>query len=64
MIIETKSKIIIDVRQEKGSVHDFKLYKDTIGGDIDESIMVHADLGYLGIENLHTIKGSLGKGLA
>ena len=53
MIIEEKSKIIIDVRQEKGSVHDFKLYKETIGEDIDESIMIHADLGYLGIENLH-----------
>ena len=54
MIIEKKSKIIIDVRQEKGSVHDFKLYKDTIGEGIDESIMVYADLGYLGINNLHT----------
>ena len=54
MIIEEKSEIIIDVRQEKGSIHDFKLYKDTIGEDIDESITVHADLGYLGIGNLHT----------
>jgi len=54
VVIEEKSKIIIDVRQEKGSVHDFKLYKDTIGEDIDESITVHADLGYLGIGNLHT----------
>ena len=28
-------------------------YKDTIGKDIDESIAVRTDLGYLGIENLH-----------
>ena len=39
--------------QEKGSVHDFKLYKDTIGDDVDESIMIQADLGYLGIDKLH-----------
>jgi len=54
VIIEKKRKIIIDVMQEKGSVHDFKLYKDTIGEDLDESIKVHADLGYLGIENFHS----------
>jgi hypothetical protein len=34
-------------------VHDFKLYKDTIGEDVDESIKLQADLGYLGIEKLH-----------
>ena len=45
--------MIIDVRQEKGSAHDFKLYKDTIGKNVDESIKVLADLGYLGIEKLH-----------
>jgi hypothetical protein len=39
--------------QEKGSVHDFKLYKETIGKNIDESITLQADLGYLGIEKLH-----------
>lgn len=51
--MERKKRTIIDVRQEKGSVHDFKLYKDTIGNDVDESIKVLADLGYLGIEKLH-----------
>jgi len=35
-------------------VHDFKLYKDTIGKNVDESILVQTDLGYLGIEQLHT----------
>jgi hypothetical protein len=39
--------------QEKGSVHDFKLYKNTIGKKIDASILVQTDLGYLGIEKLH-----------
>jgi hypothetical protein len=53
VIIERKSKIIIDVQQAKGSVHDFKLYKDTVGKNVDESILVQTDLGYLGIEQLH-----------
>ena len=53
MIINGKSKTIIDVRQAKGSVHDFKLYKDTVGKNVDESIVVQTDLGYLGIEKLH-----------
>ena len=63
MIINGKSKNIIDVRQAKGSVHDFKLYKDTVGKNVDETIVVQTDLGYLGIEKLHAnslipIKGS------
>ena len=46
--------MIIDVKQAKGSVHDFKMYKDTVGKKVDESIMIQADLGYLGIEKLHS----------
>ena len=51
--MDQKSKIIIDVRQAKGSVHDFKLFKDTVGENVDETILIQTDLGYLGIENLH-----------
>jgi len=51
--LDQKSKIIIDVRQAKGSVHDFKLFKDTVGENVDETILIQTDLGYLGIENLH-----------
>jgi len=54
VIINRKNKTIIDVRQAKGSVHDFKLYKDTVGKNVDEAIIVQTDLGYLGIEKLHT----------
>ena len=53
MILDRKSKIIIDVSQAKGSVHDFKVYGDTIGENVDESIQIRIDLGYLGIEKLH-----------
>ena len=53
MIIRRRNKEILDVREAKGSVHDFKLYKDTIGEDVDESKRMITDLGYLGIEKLH-----------
>jgi hypothetical protein len=41
------------VGEAKGSVHDFHVYKDTIGKDVRDSILIQADLGYLGIEKLH-----------
>jgi len=43
----------LDAREAKGGVHDFKLYKDTVGKNVDESIIMQTDLGYLGIEKLH-----------
>ena len=53
MIIERKTKTIIDIIQEKGSVHDFRMYRESVGTDVDESIMMLLDLGYLGIDKLH-----------
>ena len=41
------------MQQAKGSVHDFALYKETVGKNVDESILVQTDLGYLGIGLLH-----------
>ena len=43
----------MDVQEGKGSTHDFKLYKETIGSAVDQSIGIDADLGYLGLEKLH-----------
>jgi hypothetical protein len=41
------------VQEAKGSEHDFKIYKDTIGKGVSNSIPLDADLGYLGIEVYH-----------
>jgi hypothetical protein len=41
---------IIDVREAKGSEHDFKIYKDTVGKPVHKSIRIDADLGYPWIE--------------
>jgi hypothetical protein len=44
---------ILDVQEAKGSEHDFKVYKDSIGSSVSNSIPLDADLGYLGIEAYH-----------
>jgi hypothetical protein len=53
VIIERSRLQIIDVQEAKGSEHDFKVYKDTIGKDISNSIPLDGDLGYQGIEQYH-----------
>ncbi|MDR2923087.1 MAG: hypothetical protein LBU85_07085 [Treponema sp.] len=54
IIIERNSRQIIDVQEAKGSEHDFKVYKDTIGKTISNSIPLDADLGYLAIKDYHS----------
>jgi hypothetical protein len=54
VIIERNSLQIIDVQEAKGSDHDFKVYKDTIGKNISNSIPFDADLGYVGIDKYHS----------
>jgi hypothetical protein len=54
VIIEQDNLKIVDVQEAKGSEHDFKVYKDTIGTDISNSIPIDADLGYLGINTYHS----------
>jgi IS5 family transposase len=53
VVINGKTKQIIDVCHGNGREHDFSLYKRSIGTEIHKSIAVYADLGYLGIERLH-----------
>jgi hypothetical protein len=51
--VKRRTREILDVREAKGSVHDFKLYKDTVGKNVSGSIVMQVDLGYLGIEKFH-----------
>jgi hypothetical protein len=44
---------IVDAQEAKGSEHDFKVYKDSIGSSVSNSIPIDADLGYLGIGAYH-----------
>ncbi|GHT81550.1 hypothetical protein FACS1894130_13290 [Spirochaetia bacterium] len=51
--MERNTREILDVQEAKGSEHDFKIFKDSIGSAVSNSIPLDADLGYLGIEEYH-----------
>jgi midasin (ATPase involved in ribosome maturation) len=53
VIIERNSLPIIDAEEAKGSEHDFKIFKDTIGKQVSSSIPLDADSGYQGIAEYH-----------
>jgi hypothetical protein len=43
----------LDVQEGKGSEHDFKVYKDTIGTSVSPSMPIDVDNGYQGLQKLH-----------
>jgi hypothetical protein len=53
VIIERNTLEILDVYEAKGSEHDCKMYKDSIGKSVSSSIPVDADLGFQGIKQYH-----------
>jgi hypothetical protein len=53
VIIEGNTREILDAQEAKGSEHDFKVYKESIGSSVNNSIPLDADRGYLGIEEYH-----------
>jgi len=53
VVINGKSRKIIDIAEGLGHEHDFTLFKRTIGTMMDEDILMYGDLGYLGIYDYH-----------
>jgi hypothetical protein len=53
VIIERNSPQIIDALEAKGGEHDFKIFKDTVGKGISNSIPDGADSVYHGIKEYH-----------
>lgn len=53
MIVNAKTREILCVIDEKGSVHDFTVYKESIGSAISKNITAKADSGYQGIHQFH-----------
>lgn len=51
IIVDEVTKQIVGVAFDKGSVHDFKLFKETTK-DLDKEISFVADNGYVGINNI------------
>ena len=52
-MINAKTKEIICVADDKGSVHNFTMYKNTIGFKVIYTIQIKADSGYQGILKFH-----------
>jgi hypothetical protein len=53
VIIEQKTGKIFAVDHGKGSIHDFKLYKKTVGYAILNDIFAYFDSGYQGVLSFH-----------
>jgi len=53
MVVNKSTEKIICIAGDCGKTHDFKLYKDTIGGRVLENIKAQMDSGYQGIAEIH-----------
>jgi hypothetical protein len=45
--------LILFIVQAEGSVHDFTLYKDSVGAAVSSDVKIKVDSGYQGIASLH-----------
>jgi hypothetical protein len=52
-VVNKRTEEIICAAEDCGKTHDFKLYKDTIGGRVLDSIKAQMDSGYQGIAAVH-----------
>ena len=54
MIFDPEADLILSADQAEGSVHDFQLYKDSVGSAVAPDVCAKADSGYQGIASHHT----------
>jgi len=52
-VIDLATLVILFVRQAMGSVHDFTLYKESIGAAVSPHVKIKVDSGYQGIAAYH-----------
>ena len=53
MIGDIDADLVLSVDQSKGSVHDFQLYKSSVGSAVASDIRIKTDSGYQGIGTYH-----------
>jgi hypothetical protein len=53
LVLDLTTGQILCVDQADGHVHDFTLYKETIGSRLLKDILIRADSGYQGIHDFH-----------
>jgi hypothetical protein len=51
--VETKRTLVLSVDQAEGSVHDFQLYKNSVGVAVHPDVAIKTDSGYQGIAAYH-----------
>ena len=51
--MDRKTHKIIAVSQDKGKVHDFKMYKEKVGSAVSSTVKVQGDSGFQGIQDFH-----------
>ena len=53
MIFDPEADLILSADQAEGSVHDFQIYKDSVGSAVSPDIQAKTDSGYQGIASYH-----------
>jgi len=53
VVIDLDTLLIFFIEQAVGSVHDFTLYKSSVGSAVSPDIKMKADSGYQGIADYH-----------
>jgi len=53
VVIDLDTLLILFIEQAAGSVHDFTLYKSSVGSAVSPDVKMKADSGYQGIADYH-----------
>jgi hypothetical protein len=52
-VIDLVTRLILYIVQAEGSVHDFTLYKDSVGSAVSPDVKIKVDSGFQGIAAFH-----------
>ena len=53
MIFDPEADWVLSADQAEGSVHDFQIYKDSVGSAVSPDVQAKTDSGYQGIASYH-----------
>jgi hypothetical protein len=53
VIFDPEANLVLSADQAEGSVHDFHIYKDSVGSAVAPDIQAKTDSGYQGIATYH-----------
>jgi hypothetical protein len=53
VIFDPEADLVLSTDQAEGSVHDFQIYKDSVGSAVSLDVRVKTDSGYQGLASYH-----------